>query len=64
MPKMTHTDLTVAEAAQALGVHRKTILRAVKSGRLRQSRKLPGRTGAYLIPAADVERLAAERAAS
>jgi excisionase family DNA binding protein len=43
------TDLlTVAEAADELGITRRQVLRWIKSGRLR-ARKLPGHTSPWLI---------------
>ncbi len=58
------TEITVAQAAEILSVDRKTVLRLIASERLTPTRKLPTATGAYLLPADDVERLAAERRAS
>lgn len=56
--------LTSLEAAERLNVDRTTIRRLVQRGALTPLTKLPGRTGAYLFEAADVEALAAERRAS
>ncbi len=65
MPKFEQDDLvTSADAARILGVHVATVARRVASGSLRPALKLPGETGAYLFARADVERLAADRAAS
>ena len=55
-------EITVAEAAETLSVDRKTVLRLITSGRLTPTRKLPARTGPYLLDRAEVERLARERA--
>lgn len=65
MPKFEQADLvTSADAARILGVHVATVARRVASGSLRPAMKLPGETGAYLFDRAQVERIAAERAAS
>lgn len=56
-------ELTTAEVARLLGVDRSAVVRMVERGELTPSRKLPGRTGAYLFPAGDVRALAEERAA-
>ena len=57
------TDLlTAGAAAKIIGVAEVTVQRWAKSGRIKAG-KLPGRTGAYLIARAEVERAAAERAA-
>lgn len=47
--------LTASEAAQALGVSSRTILRYIASGRF-PATKLPGRTGAWLINPRDLDR--------
>ncbi|MBI1379439.1 MAG: helix-turn-helix domain-containing protein [Frankiales bacterium] len=54
-------EITVAEAAALIGVDRKTVLRQIAAGELIPTRKLPGRTGSYLLARSDVQRLAAER---
>lgn len=53
--------MTIPEAAQRLDVNRKTVLRWIVAERL-PARKLPGKTGAYLIDARDVDRLVKSRA--
>lgn len=58
------TDLlTASQAATAVGVNRRTIMRWAESGRLPVALKLPGDTGTTLFASADVGRLAAERRA-
>ena len=57
----------LVNTAQALPILGKkspsTITRLVQAGKLTPAVKLPGRRGAYLFNRADVEALAAERAA-
>lgn len=56
-------EIATREALTILGYRNpSTIVRYVQAGKLRPSRKLPGRTGAYLFWRADVERLAALQA--
>ena len=50
-------SLTAAEVADALQVHRKTVLRYVAARRLTPTQKLPGTTGAFLFRRQDVEAL-------
>lgn len=64
----THThsaddEIVSSEACKILGVDRATLLRWVAAGDVSTTRKLPGRTGAYLFRCADIQRLAAKRAA-
>ena len=54
--------MSVAQAAQTLGVSRWTVVRLVKSGRLPALKLGPG-TAAYVLDRADVERHAGELAA-
>lgn len=56
------SEVTVSEAAAVLGVDRKTILRWITANELQATRKLPGRTGSYLLDAETVASLAAARA--
>lgn len=51
------------EASDIIGVHRATLLRWVADKVIKPAHQLPGANGAYLFERADVERLAAERAA-
>lgn len=60
--RTANAEITVREAAEILGVDRKTVLRFIASERITPTRKLPLATGAYLLPLDDVERLAVERA--
>jgi hypothetical protein len=56
--------ITSRQALDVLGLaHPASITRLVQSGRLTPAQRLPGRTGALLFNRADVEALAAERAA-
>jgi excisionase family DNA binding protein len=58
---MLSTDTkTTAEAAAALGVHVKTVHRMVNEGRLTPLLKVPGRTGAYIFAASEVDRAVSE----
>jgi excisionase family DNA binding protein len=63
--EMTSLDLVgTAEAARMLGhVDKSTITRWVHDGRLEVAHRLPGKHGALLFRRADIEALAAERAA-
>ena len=68
MPTPPTDEIASREALDILGyTHVSTIARYVAEGKLTPSRRLPGKTGAYLFWRADVERLrehqAAERAA-
>ena len=56
-------EVTAAQAAEIIGTDRRQITRMVQREQLAPTRKLPGATGAYLFARADVERIAAERAA-
>jgi excisionase family DNA binding protein len=60
----TSRHITVAEAAEIIGVDRSLIIRMVKRGELEPFNKLPGRTGAYLLRRSHVERIANERGAA
>lgn len=67
MTKVAHMPddpMTTAQAAERLRCSVKTIHRMVEDGRLIASLKLPGETGAYLFEAAEVERVAAEKASA
>ena len=58
-------EVTTRQAMEILGLtNPSTVARYVLEHKLTPSRKLPGRTGAYLFWRADIEHLAAERAAS
>lgn len=58
MPHDTPDEITSREALELLGLaHPSTISRYVALGKLTPSRKLPGRTGAYLFRRSDVEAL-------
>lgn len=59
---MSHDEVTAPEAAELLGCSVWSVYRLLASGSLSPTRKLPGKTGSYLIPRADVLALAAERA--
>lgn len=48
---------TSLDAAERLGVSRRTVQRLVASGELIPSDKFPGATGGYLFAAAEVERV-------
>lgn len=57
---MTETGEIIgsAEAAEILGVDRRTLTRMVADGRIEPATKLPARTGAYLFDRAAIEALA------
>jgi excisionase family DNA binding protein len=57
-------EVTAAEAADLLGVDRRTVVRYIEHGDLVPSQKLPGRTGAFLIEREAVEQLRDEREAA
>lgn len=46
--------VTTAEASEACGVNRRTVLRWIKRGRLRPVVTLPGKTGPHLFRKVDV----------
>ena len=51
-------ELTVSEAAALIGIKPRSVARAIRDGRLIPTRKLPGRTGAYLIDLDEVRKYA------
>lgn len=59
---VTRTHLTVIETARILGMHRRTVHRQIKAGKI-LAIKLPAVTGAYLIPKKVVDQLLAEKQA-
>ncbi len=62
MPKERHALIPTAEAARRLGCHVRTVHRLVAAGTLIPAAKIPGRTGAMMFHAADVDRVVADRA--
>ena len=64
MHKPTGRTLTTAEVAELLGITSSAVVKAVSAGRIKPTRKLPGRTGTYMFRRSDVERLAGERGAA
>lgn len=54
-----HTVVTSAEVADALGISVKTVTRWVASGKLTPVKRLPGKRGALLFAAAQVEAIIA-----
>ena len=46
--------LTVGEVSEQYGTSRRTIARKIKTGELTPVMKLPGKTGSYLLSAAQV----------
>lgn len=56
MENMRH-EITVAEAVKITGLSRRVITYAARTGKL-STRKLPGRTGAYLLNLDEVRRYA------
>lgn len=64
MPTATPDEITTAQATEVLGLTNvSTVARYVYEGKLTPSRKLPGKTGAYLFWRSDVERLRDQQAA-
>lgn len=65
MHNLTHSgsvdagqEITIAEAVAIAGRDRSTIIRWIGTGKLTPVRKLPGRTGTYLLNRSEVERIA------
>jgi excisionase family DNA binding protein len=54
-------EVTAAEAADMLGVDRRSVVRFIEHGDLKPAMKLPGRTGAYLFARDEVEQLRDQR---
>lgn len=70
MPKNGHSStakpqqlIGAAEAAQILHMDLRTIHRQIDKGEIPHVAKLPGLRGAYVLDRAEIERIAAERAA-
>jgi excisionase family DNA binding protein len=64
-PSLTTADLiATADVADKLGVHVRTVHRLVLAGTLTPAIRLPGKTGAYLFSAAEVDALAKARSAA
>ena len=55
---MTHTDLTIKQAAELFGCSGQTVQAWIKAGRLKAYRM--GGTGSYRVPLTEVERVRAE----
>lgn len=53
--------VSATEAAEILGVDRKTVARLAETGELPSIRKLPGRTGSWIFDQRVVRRVAQER---
>ena len=49
--------LTVTQAARELNLHRRAVLHRITSGKISASKLGEGRTSAYVIAAAEVERV-------
>lgn len=68
MPKlrvMPNDEITTREALVILNLaHPSSLTRFVAEGKLTPSRKLPGKSGAYLFRRRDIERFAKQRSAS
>ena len=54
-------EITTAQTAEILQVTPRAVLQMIESGKLVPTRKLPGRTGTYLVDRAQVEKLADRR---
>lgn len=60
---MQQPDLITADqAAEVIGVNRRTVTKWADNGRLPEAMRLPGGTGARLFDRAEVERVASEHA--
>lgn len=59
-----HNLIGAAEAARLLKCSRATVQRRALAGTLPIAHRGPGRTGAYLFDRAEIQAVAAERAAS
>lgn len=57
----TNSEITTAEATTILQVSPRAVLQMIQGGKLKATRKLPGRTGTYLLDRAQVEALASKR---
>jgi excisionase family DNA binding protein len=58
MPNPPDDLVTTIEACDILGgLDRSTLVRWIHAGRIEPARKLPGKTGSYLLRRADVENL-------
>ncbi|MEH3142474.1 MAG: helix-turn-helix domain-containing protein [Mycobacterium kyogaense] len=55
-------EIVSSEACKILQVDRATLLRWVADGQVAHTRKLPGRTGAFLFRRGDIQKLADKRA--
>lgn len=64
MPDATPALIGSTEACKLLGVHLATFLRWREAGLITELHRLEGPNGAYLFSRADVEQLAAQRAAT
>lgn len=52
--------VSAAEAAQILGIARRSLISRVEAGTVQAAHKLPGRTGAFLFDRAYIEQIAAD----
>ena len=69
MPSLETKDaqlfVSAVEAAEILGIARRSLISRVEAGTVQAAHKLPGRTGAFLFDRAYIEQIAAdEREAS
>ena len=64
MPSLETIDaqlfVSAAEAAEILGIARRSLNNRVEVGTVKPSHKMPGKTGSYLFDRAYIERLARE----
>lgn len=64
MADMPTDEITTTEALEILGfAHPSSVTRLVAERKLKPSRKLPGKTGAFLFHRRDIEAFAAQRCA-
>ena len=52
--------VSAVEAAEILGIARRSLISRVEAGTVQAAHKLPGRTGAFLFDRAYIEKIAAE----
>ena len=64
MPSLETKDaqlfVSAVEAAEILGIARRSLISRVEAGTVQAAHKLPGRTGAFLFDRAYIEQIAAE----
>ena len=59
---MTSNEVTVKQAADAVGLSVRAVQTRIAKGQLKARKAIPGLTSPYLVPSEEVERLKAELA--